>query len=81
MLIGEDADNIESQLKNTAEIIRADSMASAVKKSLENAQKGDSVLLAPACASFDMFTSFEHRGEVFKSAVNDLKKGFFEARN
>ena len=72
VLIGEDADNIESQLKNTAEIIRADSMASAVKKSLENAQRGDSVLLAPACASFDMFKSFEHRGEVFKAEVGKL---------
>ena len=80
VLIGEDADNIESQLKNKAEIIRADSMADAVQKSLNIAQKDDSVLLAPACASFDMFNSFEHRGDVFKNAVNDLKKGFFEAR-
>ncbi len=80
VLIGADADNIESQLKGITEIIRADSMENAVKKSLEAAEKGDSVLLAPACASFDMFKSFEHRGEVFKDAVNDLKKGFFEAR-
>ncbi len=79
VLIGEDADNIEAQLKGITEIIRADSMSDAVKKSLEASEKGDSVLLAPACASFDMFTSFEHRGEMFKSAVNDLKKGFFEA--
>lgn len=80
VLIGEDADNIEAQLKGKAEIIRADSMADAVRKSLKVAQKDDSVLLAPACASFDMFNSFEHRGDVFKNAVNDLKKGFFEAR-
>lgn len=73
ILIGEDAANIESQLKNHAEIIRADSMEDAVKKGLENAESGDSVLLAPACASFDMFDSFEHRGEVFKSAVRSLK--------
>jgi UDP-N-acetylmuramoylalanine--D-glutamate ligase len=73
VLIGEDADNIESQLKNHAEIIRAGSMADAVEKSFEAAQKGDSVLLAPACASFDMFNSFEHRGEEFKSKVQSLK--------
>ena len=73
VLIGEDADNIESQLKSHAEIIRAGSMAEAVQKSFEAAQKGDSVLLAPACASFDMFKSFEHRGDDFKSRVQSLK--------
>jgi UDP-N-acetylmuramoylalanine--D-glutamate ligase len=72
VLIGEDADNIETQLKNNAEIVRADSMRDAVVKSFENAQSGDSVLLAPACASFDMFNSFEHRGEVFKREVLSL---------
>jgi UDP-N-acetylmuramoylalanine--D-glutamate ligase len=72
VLIGEDADNIESQLKNFAEITRADSMSEAVQKSLMAAQKGDSVLLAPACASFDMFSSFEERGTVFKSSVQSL---------
>jgi UDP-N-acetylmuramoylalanine--D-glutamate ligase len=75
VLIGEDADNIESQLKNNAEIIRADSMADAVKKGFEFAASGDSVLLAPACASFDMFDSFEQRGTVFKSEVIRLKSG------
>jgi len=69
VLIGEDAENIESQLRGHAEIIRAGSMEDAVRKGFETAQPGDSVLLAPACASFDMFTSFEHRGEVFKEAV------------
>lgn len=79
VLIGEDADNIESQLAQHAEIVRADSMADAVAKSFENAEKNDSVLLAPACASFDMFKSFEERGTVFKNSVADLKKRFFEA--
>jgi UDP-N-acetylmuramoylalanine--D-glutamate ligase len=55
----------------------ADSMKDAVKKSLKASEQGDSVLLAPACASFDMFKSFEHRGKVFKDAVlsqNTLRK-------
>jgi UDP-N-acetylmuramoylalanine--D-glutamate ligase len=73
VLIGEDADNIESQLKNYAEIVRADSMADAVEKSFQSATSGDNVLLAPACASFDMFKSFEQRGEVFKTEVQGLK--------
>jgi len=69
ILIGEDADNIESQLKNYAEIIRADDMKDAVEKGYENAETGDAVLLAPACASFDMFRSFEERGKVFKQEI------------
>ncbi len=72
ILIGEDADNIESQLRGRAPIERADSMEDAVNKGFAAAQCGDSVLLAPACASFDMFKSFEERGEVFKAAVGRL---------
>ena len=72
ILIGEDANNIESQLKNYAEIIRADDMKDAVIKSYENVKSGDAVLLAPACASFDMFRSFEERGKIFKQEVLKL---------
>jgi UDP-N-acetylmuramoylalanine--D-glutamate ligase len=74
ILIGEDADNIESQLKDFAEIVRADSMPDAVKKSFAAALMKDSVLLAPACASFDMFNSFEERGKVFKESVLRLSE-------
>ena len=72
ILIGEDAANIENQLGRFAQVLRADSMPDAVKKSLQAAEKGDSILLAPACASFDMFKSFEERGSVFKTAVLSL---------
>jgi UDP-N-acetylmuramoylalanine--D-glutamate ligase len=44
-------------------------MKDAVARSFNAAEKGDVVLLAPACASFDMFDSFEHRGKVFKEEV------------
>jgi len=74
ILIGEDAENIESQLGGRAEIVRAKSMQDAVVKSFENAEKGDSVLLAPACASFDMFKNFEERGLSFKRAVFGLNE-------
>ena len=73
IVIGEDADNIESQLSRYAEIIRAGSMEDAVAKGFAAAKSGDAVLLAPACASFDMFKSFEERGTVFKAAVIQLK--------
>lgn len=72
IVIGEDGDNIVSQLSDHAEIVRAGSMQDAVVKGLESAQAGDAVLLAPACASFDMFNSFEERGTVFKDAVLGL---------
>ena len=72
ILIGEDAANIENQLGRFAQVLRADSMPDAVKKSLQAAEKGDSILLAPACASFDMFKSFEERGTIFKTAVLSL---------
>jgi len=69
ILIGEDAENIQSQLSGHAPIERADSMEDAVAQGFAAAERGDAVLLAPACASFDMFRSFEERGEVFKAAV------------
>ena len=47
-------------------------MSDAVRRSFAAAEKGDVVLLAPACASFDMFDSFEHRGKAFKSEISDL---------
>ena len=72
ILIGEDADNIETQLARHAEIIRAGSLEDAVAKGFEAATSGDAVLLAPACASFDMFQSYEERGNVFKTAVKNL---------
>jgi UDP-N-acetylmuramoylalanine--D-glutamate ligase len=72
ILIGEDADNIQRQLLGHANILRADSVDDAVRKGFEIAQQGDAVLLAPACASFDMFRSFEERGDIFKAAVRQL---------
>lgn len=72
VLVGDDADNIETQLRNSAEIVKADSMKDAVIKGFESSEKGDSVLLAPACASFDMFKSYEERGNVFKDEVAKL---------
>jgi UDP-N-acetylmuramoylalanine--D-glutamate ligase len=69
VLIGEDAGTIASELGEFTASERATDMNDAVTRSFKSAEKGDVVLLAPACASFDMFESFEHRGKVFKSEV------------
>lgn len=74
ILIGEDAPTIEEELRGVAESERAGDMHDAVSRAYAAAREGDTVLLAPACASFDMFKSFEHRGEVFKQAVSELKE-------
>jgi UDP-N-acetylmuramoylalanine--D-glutamate ligase len=68
--IGAAAAKIESQIK--AEIVHAETLENAIKRAAESAQPGDVVLLAPACASFDQFRSYEHRGRVFKEAVMAL---------
>jgi len=72
ILIGEDAAKIESELGEVAPFEHAKTMGNAVAAAFAAAQSGDIVLLAPACASFDMFDSFEHRGTVFKEEVRKL---------
>jgi len=71
--LGEDAERIEAELKAFAPTSRAADMADAVRKAYAAAEPGDVVLLAPACASFDMFQSFEHRGRVFKEEVRSIQ--------
>jgi UDP-N-acetylmuramoylalanine--D-glutamate ligase len=73
LLIGAAAAKIEAHLDRVVPIIRAETVEGAVRQAWEKAQRGDTVLLAPACASFDQFESFEHRGRVFKSIVCQLE--------
>lgn len=72
VLIGRDGPVIEQAVKGSAEIHKASSLEDAVSTAAELAENGDIVLLAPACASFDMFNSFEHRGDRFAELVNGL---------
>jgi UDP-N-acetylmuramoylalanine--D-glutamate ligase len=69
--IGAAAEKIESQIKNV-EIVHAETLENALRKANVMAQPGDVVLLAPACASFDQFKSYEHRGKVFKEIVRSM---------
>lgn len=69
ILIGEDAPLIERSLAKLVPIIQAADMQAAVTVAAEQAKVGSIVLLSPACASFDMFDSFEHRGNEFTAQV------------
>ncbi len=70
--IGAAAEKIESQIEDAVEIVHAETLDAAVKLAEKAAQPGDIVLLAPACASFDQFQNYEHRGKTFKEIVKAL---------
>lgn len=72
ILIGAAAAKIGEALSGTTPLHRVDSMEDAVNLGFQLSVPGDTVLLAPACASFDMFDNYEHRGQVFKGAVHRL---------
>jgi UDP-N-acetylmuramoylalanine--D-glutamate ligase len=69
LLIGRDARAIAAALAGSCSVHYANSMEAAVASAARLAQPGDSVLLSPACASFDMFRDFAHRGDVFAAAA------------
>jgi UDP-N-acetylmuramoylalanine--D-glutamate ligase len=69
--IGAAAAKIESQIKGT-EVVHAETLENAIRKASAVANPGDVVVLAPACASFDQFKNYEHRGKVFKEVVQGL---------
>jgi len=73
ILIGRDADRIAEVLSAEIPVQRAGSMDDAVALAAQIARQGDTVLLSPACASFDMFNSFEHRGDEFRRCVGGLR--------
>lgn len=72
ILIGEDADIMEQSLTGFVSIIRVNSLDEAVSCAFSAAIADDLVLLSPACASFDMFRDFNHRGESFATLVENL---------
>ena len=69
ILFGEDAKKISQILTDQCGLIQAISLEDAVNQAAEIAESGDLVLLSPACASFDLFDGFEHRGDCFKESV------------
>lgn len=72
VLMGEDADKIELAIHDLVPVLRVASLEDAVNCARTQAHSGDVVLLSPACASFDMFRDFNHRGEHFTAVVDAL---------
>ncbi|MDZ7802395.1 UDP-N-acetylmuramoyl-L-alanine--D-glutamate ligase [Thiohalophilus sp.] len=72
VLIGEDAPSLRNALGDVIPVASAGTMQEAVNKAAQMARTNDAVLLSPACASFDMFNGFEHRGDTFIECVRSL---------
>jgi UDP-N-acetylmuramoylalanine--D-glutamate ligase len=72
LTIGAAADRIGAALEGAAEVVKAGDMQHAVEWAEKNARKGETVLLSPACASFDQYKNFEHRGQHFEELVRNL---------
>ncbi|MCS7013432.1 MAG: UDP-N-acetylmuramoyl-L-alanine--D-glutamate ligase [Chloroherpetonaceae bacterium] len=70
--IGESKDKIYETFSSKVAVQKVDTMDDAVRQAYKAARAGDTILLSPACTSFDMFSGFEERGEVFKRLVNSL---------
>jgi UDP-N-acetylmuramoylalanine--D-glutamate ligase len=74
ILLGEERENLKRDLEGCAEIHMVGSMEEAVELASRLAEPGDVVLLSPACASFDMFDDYAHRGRVFADLVLALEE-------
>jgi UDP-N-acetylmuramoylalanine--D-glutamate ligase len=72
VLIGEAEEKIRTALGDLVPVFHADTLEEAVELSFKKAASGDTVLLSPGCASFDMFRDYQHRGQVFKTSVRNL---------
>ena len=72
--LGKDNSKLSAAFENLVPVIKAtDDLTKAVRMARELAKPGDTVLLAPACASFDLFVNYEDRGDQFKQAVHELR--------
>ena len=75
VFIGESKGLLADAFKGNISFAMAKDMKSAVSTALSKAASGDSILLAPACSSFDMYSNYAHRGKTFNNAVRDLAHG------
>jgi UDP-N-acetylmuramoylalanine--D-glutamate ligase len=75
ILLGEDAVHIEKALNGFPRICHVSSLEAAIDRASEIGKPGDTVLFSPACASFDMFQSYVHRGDHFRLLVQEKTGG------
>lgn len=74
ILIGQSRERIKKEWEGAVQMETAESLKEAVEKSFATAQMGDVVLLSPACSSFDMFSNFEERGDLFRQYVHEIAR-------
>lgn len=72
VLFGQAKEKIKNSFKNITKIIETDTLKDAVLKAYSISSNGDCIILSPGCASFDMFTDYKQRGEVFRQIVKEL---------
>ena len=72
LLLGTDKQTIAADLQGSTDIQIVETLREAIIAAHNQAVPGDAVLLSPACASFDMFNNFEHRGDQFVATVNEV---------
>ena len=72
VLIGETREKMRVQLGDLAETMCAGSLKEATRSALDLCEAGDTLLFSPGCSSFDMFSSYEERGNLFKEIVRDV---------
>jgi UDP-N-acetylmuramoylalanine--D-glutamate ligase len=81
VLIGEAAERLAAELGGVVPLERATTLHEAVARAAALARPGDAVVLSPACASFDMFRNYEHRGQAFAAAVAELQASHPDSRS
>lgn len=81
VLIGEAADRMQAELQGCVAVVRAASLEEALAEATRRALPGDTVVLSPACSSFDMFDNYQHRGDCFKSLVKNLERASVQPCN
>ena len=74
LLIGSAAERIAADISGVGEVVHCGDLGKAVREAFQGARSGDTVLLAPACASYDQFQNFEHRGRFYKETILDLAR-------
>ncbi len=80
LLVGAAAEKIARELAGSTDLVPAGTIEAAVRRAFAQAEAGDTVLLSPACSSYDQYHDFEERGRAFKQSVSDLAEEYLQGR-